>query len=182
MSSSISLEAVFDEVNQKYFEGFLDRPVLRWNSRLRACAGRFFPGSRKLFQSIHPVIEVASYLLQESNSEAHVFDTVAHEMIHYWLWIRRRPYGHTPEFRAKMQALGVSRYNRVPRLRRFRYVYRCAGCGKEFPVRRRLGALACAQCCKTHARGRYDSRFSLVLIRTLNAREAAQLIPQNFRT
>ncbi|HAR41414.1 MAG TPA: hypothetical protein DCS07_02085 [Bdellovibrionales bacterium] len=176
--SSISLETVFDEVNQKYFDGFLDRPVLRWNSRLRASAGRFFPGSRKFFYAAPPVIEIAAYLLQENESQQHVSDTVAHEMIHYWLWVRKRPYGHTPEFHSKMNALGVSRYNKVPRLRRFHYIYRCDGCGKEFPVRRKLGTLACSNCCKLHARGKYDSRFILVLTRTLSALEAAQLSTQ----
>jgi predicted SprT family Zn-dependent metalloprotease len=102
-------------------------------------------------------------LLEEADGIERVRDTIGHEMIHYWLWSRRRPYGHSDEFYAKMQEMGVSRYNTVPRRRPVKYVYVCPSCSKEFPARRRLKALACADCCKKHSNGRYDSRFKLVL-------------------
>jgi hypothetical protein len=89
-------------------------------------------------------------------------------MIHYWLWVRRRPYGHTPEFFEKMRILGTTRYNPVPRLRPFRYVYRCLACEGEYPARRKLGPLACARCCKQHSNGKYDVRFRLELHRKLD--------------
>ena len=57
-----SLEAIFQEINEKHFDGFLDAPVLEWNSRLRSAAGRFIPGRRKFFHQAPPKIEVASYL------------------------------------------------------------------------------------------------------------------------
>jgi predicted SprT family Zn-dependent metalloprotease len=161
---------LFARVNVLHFDGFLEPPILRWNSRLRSSAGRFIPGSRKFFMEYRPVIEVASYLLQEENKMAFIQDTLAHEMIHYWLWVRRKPYGHTPMFWAKMKEMGVSRYNPVPRTRPYRYVYRCSFCQREFPARRRLGPLACAKCCGKYAGGRYDSRFKLVLDRKLPAR------------
>jgi predicted SprT family Zn-dependent metalloprotease len=164
----LDLQDLFQRINQGHFDGFLEPPVLRWNSRLRSSAGRFVPGSRRFFSQVPPAIEIASYLLEEPNAEALVADTLAHEMIHYWLWVRRRPYGHTSEFHAKMRLMGVSRYNSVPRQRPARYAYRCPACETEFLARRKLGVLACARCCKAHAGGRYDARFKLFLHRRLD--------------
>jgi len=177
--SSIQLLPLFLEINQIHFDGFLDPPLLHWNSRLRTSAGRFIPGSRKFWRAFPPKIEVASYLLEEQNASALVYDTVAHEMIHYWLWVRRCPYGHTPEFLAKMRKMGVNRYNPVPRTRPFKYLYQCKVCEKNFPARKKLGALACATCCKQHAQGKYDPRFKLVLFRTLSPGEPSQLTQQS---
>lgn len=158
------LADVYRQLNLEHFDGELDPPVLRWNSRLRTSAGRFIPGSRKWFQELPPVIEVASYLLEELDGARHIRDTLAHEMIHYWLWVRRKPYGHTAEFMVKMRAMGTLRYNPVPRRRPYKYKYKCPACHKEFPSRRKLSKLACKRCCIEHAGGRYDSRFTLQLM------------------
>ncbi len=162
-----SLEAIFQEINAKHFDGFLDAPVLGWNSRLRSAAGRFIPGSRNLFHRAPPKIEVASYLLDEEGAEALIRDTIAHEMIHLWLWVRRRPYGHTEEFLTKMRLMGTTRYNPVPKLRGPKYIYRCPNCGKDFPARRKLGVLACLDCCKRESGGKFDRRFRLVIAEQL---------------
>jgi len=179
----MNLLPVFERLNYEHFDGFLESPVLKWNSRLKSSAGRFVPGSRKFLTQAPPVIEVATYLLEEPNAEHLVADTVAHEMIHYWLWVRRQPYGHTPAFYSKMRQMGASRYNSVPRLRPPKYIYRCLVCLKDFPAKRRLGNLACASCCRQHAGGRYDSRFKLVLHQELGAaraRKAPQTSGQGF--
>jgi predicted SprT family Zn-dependent metalloprotease len=133
------------------------------------------PGNRRFLGEVPPAIEIASYLLEEQNGPALVADTMGHEMIHYWLWVRRRPYGHTPEFWDKMRLMGVNRYNTVPRARPYRYVYLCPACSNEFPARKRLGALACAKCCRAHADGRFDPRFKLLLSRRLSATEGLEL-------
>lgn len=159
-----SLETFFQEANEKHFDGFLDPPVLAWNSRLRSSAGRFIPGSRRFFRQAPPKIEIASYLVDEVGAEAFIRDTLAHEMIHLWLWVRRRPYGHTEEFLTKMRAMGTTRYNPVPKLRGPKYIYRCPNCGKEFPARRKLGVLACLACCKRESGGKFDRRFRLDLV------------------
>src|SRR4051812_11935391 len=161
------LSELFQSINSAHFDGFLDAPNLRWNSRLRSSAGRFVPGTRAWLaawqQQVPPTIEVASYLLEEKDPLALIADTLAHEMIHYWLWVRRRPYGHSAEFHAKMRLMGVSRYNSVPRRRPPRYSYKCPACEMEFLARKKLGVLACAKCCKQHSKGRYDVRFKLFL-------------------
>lgn len=163
MSSFPCLKTAFAEINRLHFDDFLDAPVLEWNSRLRTSAGRFIPGSRKYWREYPAKIEIASYLLEEEASQTHIYDTLAHEMIHYWLWVRRRAYGHSAEFLTKMKLMGVSRYNPVPRKRPVKYLYHCATCNKYFPARKKLGPLACAKCCKEHSQGKYDVRFMLVL-------------------
>ena len=176
--ADFDLIAVFEEVNRRHFDGFLDAPTIRWNSRLRSSAGRFIPGSRKFWRERPAVIEIASYLVGEARAAALIADTMAHEMIHFWLWIRRKPYGHTAEFLVKMRAMGVSRYNPVPCLRPFRYIYLCSACQKEFPTKRALGVLACAKCCKAYSSGRFDRRFELRLLRKLSREEGLLLISQ----
>ena len=177
----MDLSSIFQRINVRHFDGFLDPPHLVWNSRLRSSAGRFVPGSRKWIYQAPAKIEVASYLLEEARAAELIEDTLAHEMIHYWLWIRRKPYGHTPQFIEKMKEMGVSRYNTTPKLRPYRYVYRCGSCARDFPAKKRLGVLACANCCKAHSDGRFDIRFKLVLNRSLSRDEGLELSRQRLR-
>jgi predicted SprT family Zn-dependent metalloprotease len=158
------LTRLFSENNRIHFDGFLDEPILIWNPRLRKCAGRFIPGSRKFPEAFPAKIEVASYLLKLKDASSQIDDTLAHEMIHYWLWVRCRPYGHTPEFLFKMKAMGVSRYNSVSRRRPFKYSYQCVNCRKDFPARKQLGDLACSDCCQQFSNGKYDPKFKLILV------------------
>jgi len=153
--TNIDLVRVFTDWNLRSFRGQLPVPELRWNSRLQTTAGRFTPNRKK------PVIEVASYLLEEDDPEKLVRDTIGHEMIHYWLWVCRKPYGHTAEFHEKMEEIGVSRYNPVPRHRPFKHCYVCDQCDNRIWVRRRLKAAACADCCNRYAGGEYHPRFQL---------------------
>jgi predicted SprT family Zn-dependent metalloprotease len=162
-----SLEAIFQEINEKHFDGFLDAPEFAWNSRLRSAAGRFIPGSRKFFRQAPPKIEVASYLIEEEAAATLIYDTIAHEMIHLWLWVRRRPYGHTEEFMVKMRAMGASRYNPVPKHPSPKYIYRCPACNRDFPARKKLGVLACLDCCKRESGGKFDRRFRLEMVEQL---------------
>ncbi len=174
MSQSIKLQDLFYEINDQHFDGFLDFPRLVWNSRLRTSAGRFFPGVRLWLEQPwdvpeqhYPRIEVAAYLLEQENARAYVYDTMGHEMIHFWLWVRRKPYGHTPEFMQKMKQMGVSRYNTVPKTGSVKYIYKCNSCQKTFPAKRKLGPIACRQCCETYAQGLYDPRFRIELCEAL---------------
>lgn len=160
--SRVDLDEIFDRFNEKYFDGFLRPPILTTNSRLRSSAGRFIPGSRKYFDLQSPIIEIAQYLCELDDAPRWVEDTMGHEMIHYWLWVRHRPYGHTPEFWRKMEEMGVSRYNHAPVRRAYRHLYRCSACSKEFRTFRRLAQnLACVDCCKKHNNGKYDERFRI---------------------
>ncbi len=162
MLPDTNLHPIFDELNQQHFKGELPLPHLVWNPRLSSTAGRFCPGSRAFFRPRPPIIEVATYLSELPDGAMHVRDTVLHEMIHYYLWHRNRPHGHTAEFHAIMRKVGAKRYNPVPKERAALHWYECPNCKHGFPTRRRLGISACAKCCGKFARGQYDERFRLV--------------------
>jgi hypothetical protein len=148
----------FTEWNLRSFEGELPIPEIRWNPRLKTSAGRFIPDRTR------SIIEVASYLCEEKNAEHLIRDTIGHEMIHFWLWQKRLPYGHTPLFHEKMEEIGVSRYNTVPRHRPFKHCYECRSCGQKIFVRKRLRMAACAACCNQHAEGKFHPSYKLKLI------------------
>lgn len=174
------LKVYFDKINLKHFDGFLEAPELRWNSRLRSSAGRFRPGRRKFFQQCPPLIEIATYLQNHPQAAHLIEDTMGHEMIHYWLWVRRKPYGHSAGFVEKMKQMGVSRYNSAPKLRPYKYLYQCNKCGREFPTRKKLGTLACAECCKRHSNGKFDRQFILNLKSEFSSAEGLQLAEKTF--
>lgn len=160
----MNLTKLFSEINLLHFEGALAVPTLKWNNRLKSSAGRFFPGSRKWLKLQPPKIEIAQYLLDHENSEHLVRDTLAHEMIHYWLWVKRRPYGHTSEFYKKMNEMGVSRYNQVPKKDPPKYRYSCLHCNEQFlRVRKIKRKAACLKCCHAYNQGKYDERFLIVI-------------------
>jgi predicted SprT family Zn-dependent metalloprotease len=148
---------IFSEWNGNAFGDELPMPEIRWNSRLKTSAGRFIPDPGNC------VIEIAAYLREEREAETLIRDTLGHEMIHYWLFIRNLPYGHTPLFLEKMQEIGVSRYNPVPKHRPFKHCYECGTCGQKIFVRKKLKLAACAACCNQHADGKFDRRFKLKL-------------------
>ncbi len=156
--SEHDLIRIFTEWNLRSFSGELPVPEIRWNSRLKTSAGRFIPDRTR------SIIEVATYLCEEPNAEHLIRDTIGHEMIHFWLWERRMPYGHTPEFHRKMEEIGVSRYNSVPRHRPFKYCYACPSCDQKILTRKRIRKAACAKCCNAHNDGEFHSRFQLKLV------------------
>ena len=149
------LENLFQQLNQEHFGGALPLPRLLWNSRLRSSAGRFSPAKK------NPLIEVASYLQELPEAQKHIRDTLLHEMVHYYLWHKERPYGHTPEFHRILKRVGASRYNTVPKTTGIKYWYECRHCQKKVPARRKLGAVACLECCKKWNKGYFSARFLL---------------------
>ena len=152
------LVRIFSEWNLKVFGGRLPIPEIRWNSRFKTSAGRFSPHPKKA------IIEIAEYLLEENDALEMIRDTVGHELIHYFLWIQGKPYGHTAEFKKIMIDLGVSRYNTVPKHRPFKHCYSCPSCEQKIFVRKKLRRAACAACCNQFAQGKYQFRYKLKLL------------------
>jgi predicted SprT family Zn-dependent metalloprotease len=171
------LETIFHELNGRHFGTELPLPKLSWNSRLSSTAGRFCPGSRQPLRPRPPHIEVAAYLRDLPDGVQHVRDTMLHEMIHYFLWHRRRPHGHTPEFHQILKRLGAKRYNTVPRERPYKHWYECPECRQGFPARRRLGVSACAKCCERFNHGRYHEKFRLERLASPPAERAPRAEP-----
>lgn len=159
-SSEHDLFLAFALLNERFFLNTLPEPRLSWNSRFRSVAGRFTPSPMRDVPQF-AMVEVASYLKSHERGAYLILDTLGHELIHYWLWLRRRPYGHTEEFYKKMREMGVSRYNSNPVSREYRHVYRCRSCAKDVYTRKRIRKMACAACCKRYNRGYYDTRFAL---------------------
>lgn len=166
MLDSALLRQYFHEWNQRSFQGALPPLELRWNARLRASAGLFRAGRRSLVFPVAPRIEIAAYLMDLPDGQRRVWDTLGHELIHYWLWVRRRPHGHTGEFLRKMREMGVSRYNDLPKPgKRTIHRYRCGGCQVVIEARRRYRKkVACLACCRRWNRGYYDERFRWVYV------------------
>lgn len=157
------LENLFQELNDQHFGGALPVPTLTWNSRLRSSAGRFAPGSRNPLRPREPEIEVATYLKELSDGAYHIRDTLLHEMVHYYLWNARRPYGHTSEFNAILKRVGARRYNPVPKVSPVKHWYVCTNCSVSVPARRKLGTAACASCCKKWNGGKFSAKYILKL-------------------
>lgn len=132
--------------------------VFRWNPRMRSAAGRaYWPVCR---------IEVNPAVLSHSQLEA--WTTIRHELAHLLAYARygRGIQPHGPEWKRCCIQLGIpgeSRTHKLPlpcrRMSR-NFHYACPNCGariaKARPFKR---PSACAACCRTHNRGRFDKRF-----------------------
>lgn len=174
------LEQLFQELNLRHFQGELPLLKLTWNPRLRSTAGRFGPGSRNPLRPRAPLIEIAAYLEKIPEGEYHVKDTLLHEMIHYYLWFKKKPYGHTSEFHAIMKRVGARRYNPVPKLSPIKHWYECPKCLIRVPARRKLGPSACAVCCKKFNRGEFSALYVLRKINGSSEKvEPAKSLPPN---
>lgn len=145
------LERLFHVLNQVYFQGEIPPLPIVWNQRLRSTAGRFCAPP--------PVIQVGVRYHQRHPAELE--DTLKHEMVHAWLFARRRPFGHTSEFRAKLAEIGGSRYARydpmlVRRRSRQRFLYQCPACRTLYVYLRRIRNHSCGRCARS-----YDPRYRL---------------------
>lgn len=102
--------------------------------------------------------------------------TLRHELAHLVAHARarhkRRITAHGPEWRQACADLGIPGETRchtlpLPRRQVVRpHVYRCPACDytlrRTRPINSRRRRLACHDCCKQHARGRFDARFEFV--------------------
>ena len=138
--------------------------VVEWDHRLRTAAGR--ADYRRLRVSLNP-------RLRDHGAEE-IDRTLRHELAHLLAHKRagrRRIQPHGDEWRVACRDLGIAdekRCHSLPfpvRSRARRLLYRCRACGRDFPrVRRFKPKTACLACCRSHNRGRYDSRFILQLV------------------
>jgi SprT protein len=138
---------------------------VEWNSRLKTAAGRADYRSKLI--SLNP---------QLVHHPAEIDRTLHHELAHILAQFRagrRRILPHGVEWRQACRDLGISdekRCHNLPfpvseRARRYRYLYRCPGCRRDFPRLRRIKrAVACLACCRAHKGGKFDARFRLRLV------------------
>ena len=102
------LQAMWRQINTRYFEGGLPPIEITWSRRLTSSSGMFISSvgprnPRKL--SKHRLIRLSTPLLLEA-SEWERYTTVAHEMIHQWQFdILKRHANHGKDFHRKMKEM-----------------------------------------------------------------------------
>lgn len=145
------LQARYARLNREWFAGKLPGIRFRFSTRMLAAA-QIWLEKREI------VLSVAYHDKHGWGSE--LTGTLKHEMIHLWLHERRRPSGHTPEFRQECERIGAPRWCQ-PLRRPYKYLYRCPN-GHEVKTRRKIPGHSCAECAPD-----YSPRFALRLIREL---------------
>ena len=143
-----------------------ERVAVRWNRRLTTTAGLARYTQAEV--SLNP-------RLREFPDE--IDRTLRHELAHLLAHERagrRRIAAHGPEWRQACADLGIpgeSRCHNLPLPRRQlarAHTYRCPGCAfvlrRARPVDRRRRRLACQECCRRYAGGRFDARFEFVKV------------------
>ena len=150
------------------------RVAVRWNRRLTTTAG--LARYERAEVSLNP-------RLKEFPEE--VDRTLRHELAHLLAAERagrRRIAAHGPEWRQACADLGIpgeSCCHNLPLPRRRqerRHTYRCPRCAfllhRVRPLDRRRRRLACQECCRRYAGGRFDARFEFVKVH-----DAGGLVP-----
>jgi predicted SprT family Zn-dependent metalloprotease len=87
------LKESFEKIQLKHFKKELSR-------RMRKTQGLSIPSQK--------VIRLSLPHLKELGWEA-LEATLRHEMVHCWLFERGRPWGHSPEFKAKLKEIEEDR-------------------------------------------------------------------------
>jgi SprT protein len=145
-----------------------DRVAVSWSNRLSSSAGVARPSV---------VAVVLNTRLKAFPAE--IDRTLRHELAHLVAFARAkrtRIQPHGQEWRQACAELGIpgeSRCHALPLPRRLvqrPYLYSCPACGLILRRVRRINArrrkLACRECCRRHADGRFDVRFQFVEVRT----------------
>jgi SprT protein len=144
--------------------GFNERVRVKWNARLKSCAGR--ADFREKLITLNPRLHDHAHEIER---------TLLHELAHLLAQFRagrKRIAPHGKEWRAACVDLGIGDEKRchdlpfaiTERIRRF--LYQCPNCRRDFPRARRVSrAIACLACCRKHNGGDFDARFRLQLIR-----------------
>ncbi|MHB1551799.1 MAG: SprT-like domain-containing protein [Vulcanimicrobiaceae bacterium] len=171
LPSETDLQLLFAELNNYFFNGEAPACRIRYNARFSNSAGRITYGARPL------LIELSPKHLRE-HPEA-LRETLLHEMIHAWLYDRKRDTGHGRAFKKKMRECGLtSVYHDLGSAKPFnestkRYILRCEKCAMEILRKRRPAQpTSCGRCAK---RG-YDPRFPLAIYEIVETREAGNTV------
>ena len=145
-------------------ENLAARLRVNWNDRMRTTLGR--ADFQRCLILLNPSLQ--------KFGPAEIDRTLRHELAHLLAHFRsrRRILPHGPEWRKACCDLGIPGERAghalplMGRALRRRFVYRCAHCQRHFPrVHRIRRATACLDCCRKFARGNYDERFRLQLVK-----------------
>ena len=91
---------IYDKLNKEYFKGALPYIRILWSESFGH--GKFFHMYGDFIAVPHkrPYIRLSKKLCDEPKKIAH---TLYHEMVHFWLYTNKKPYGHTKEFKKKLK-------------------------------------------------------------------------------
>lgn len=152
------LQALWGELNGRYFRGALAPIEIAWSRRLTASAGMFVSRvgpraragdcaatthGRRLIRLSLPLLQRLSDHAEQAQRE--IVSTLTHEMIHQWEFdvLKRRP-NHGPDFARKMAAmnrdgLGITICHRFDEaVQAFaKHAWQCLRCGKVYERQRR---------------------------------------------
>lgn len=149
------MQALWADLNTRYFRDALPPIRIEWSRRLTSSAGMFVcrTGPRHLFTRVpddpnrRRSIKLSAVLLrgQEFYQDSETLTTLAHEMIHQWQFdiLKRRP-NHGPDFRRMMarmneDGLGITIYHSLGKevAALAKYAWRCQHCGSIYRRQRR---------------------------------------------
>lgn len=148
--SELDLVALYDELNEEYFDGALPRMRVRWSTRLKI-AGQVIKRHRLILLGL----EYHCHYPRDLRS------TLKHEMVHLVHW------HHDEDFRRECARVGAAVHCKTypGMFRPYKYVYQCPECGMRHRVRRTIDS-SCARCGK----GVYRRKYRLRLVQYLGAR------------
>lgn len=91
---------IYDKLNEQYFDGNLPYIRILWSDSFGH--GKYFKqfGDFIAFPGKRPLIRLSRHLCDEPRKIAPV---LYHEMVHFWLYSNKKPWGHTKTFRKKLK-------------------------------------------------------------------------------
>lgn len=138
---------------------------VEWNRKMRTSAGRAFYQLGRI--ELNPRLQA----LPERTRDMEIERTFLHELAHLVSFARakgRRIQPHGPEWKQACVDVGIPGEDRChdlnfePRKMKRKFAYECPACGSVVErVRRLKRRVACYDCCRSRAAGKFDSRFVL---------------------
>lgn len=149
------LKKMFKDINEQMFDGRLGRIAFEFSERMTSAAGRYFP-QKKLIRLSAPYLRLHGWEKMRI--------TLIHEMIHADLHVCGKPYGHTPEFKQRLEQLtgekSIYHYDDMrPYGRPYRHVYVCPKGHKHYRKNRTRRKVSCGRC-DTTFNPRYMLKYS----------------------
>ena len=91
---------IYDKLNKQYFNDALPYIRILWSDSFGH--GKYFKqfGDFIAMPGKRPYIRLSKKLCDEPKRIA---QTLYHEMVHFWLYASKKPWGHTKEFRKKLK-------------------------------------------------------------------------------
>ena len=155
--SPAMLEARWQQLNTRYFDGALRPIAIRWSQRLTSSVGMFtcrggprmscsdaMNASRREIRLSLPLFEQLAARMPYAEQE--LLNTLAHEMIHQWQFdvLKRRP-NHGLEFLRKMTQINrsgevaVTTYHSLEKevMALSRFTWQCNDCGRLYRRQRK---------------------------------------------